>query len=545
MTSPTPLADRIFFGGPILTVEDDQPSVEALAVKGGVIARAGSMAHVEELRGPDTEMVDLGGRTLVPGFIDGHAHFVQFGVQAVGAVLLAPPDGEVSTIDDLVAKLREFASGGDIHHTGWVFGLGYDDALLGRHPDRDDLDRVSTELPVIAVHISGHFSAMNSVGLATVGYSAATPDPEGGIIRRREDGEPNGVLEELASIPVALGALSPKSWESGSYFMSRGLEMAKSYGYTTAHEGRAMAANHESMAALAQAGVFDIDVLSYVDYTAKDVLDGPWHSREYRDRYRVAGLKITLDGSPQGRTAWRTEPYLIPPEGQEPGYRGYPAIPDTSVVAAFFDEAYAKGWQVLTHANGDAAADQLFAAMRRAHTSHAAADRRHVLVHGQLIRIDQLDTCAELAVIPSLFPMHTFYWGDWYEQIIGQEAAQRISPTRSALDRVPVITSHTDAPVALPNLMQVLWSTVNRVSRSGKVMGPDERLTPYEALKCITIWGAYQHFEEDRKGSLKAGKLADLVILSDNPLTIDPMALNTITVQETIKEGRTVWRRTD
>jgi len=186
MTSPTPLADRIFFGGPILTVEDDQPSVEALAVKGGVIARAGSMAHVEELRGPDTEMVDLGGRTLVPGFIDGHAHFVQFGVQAVGAVLLAPPDGEVSTIDDLVAKLREFASGGDIHHTGWVFGLGYDDALLGRHPDRDDLDRVSTELPVIAVHISGHFSAMNSVGLATVGYSAATPDPEGGIIRRRD-----------------------------------------------------------------------------------------------------------------------------------------------------------------------------------------------------------------------------------------------------------------------------------------------------------------------------------------------------------------------
>ena len=106
-----------------------------------------------------------------------------------------------------------------------------------------------------------------------------------------------------------------------------------------------------------------------------------------------------------------------------------------------------------------------------------------------------------------------------------------------------MITSHTDAPVALPNLMQILWSTVNRVSRSGKVMGPDERLTPYEALKCITIWGAHQHFEEDRKGSLKAGKLADLVILSDNPLTIDPMALNTITVQETIKEGHTVWRR--
>lgn len=290
-------------------------------------------------------------------------------------------------------------------------------------------------------------------------------------------------------------------------------------------------------------GVYDIDVLSYIDYTSKDILDGPWHSRDYRNRYRVAGLKITLDGSPQGRTAWRTVPYLLPPDGQEPGYAGYPAIPDTSDVAALFDEAYAKGWQVLCHTNGDAAADQMFAAMRPAHETSPEQDRRHVLVHGQLIRIEQLDTCAEFGVIPSLFPMHTFYWGDWYDQIIGPEAAQKISPTRSALNRMPVITSHTDAPVALPNLMQILWSTVNRLSRSGKVMGPDERLTPLEALKCITIWGAYQHFEEDRKGSLKEGKLADLVILSDNPLTIDPLELNTITVLETIKEGSTVWRR--
>ena len=443
----------------------------------------------------------------------------------------------------MVDKLSEFAAGPDVDQTGWIFGLGYDDALLGRHPDRDDLDRVSTELPVIAVHISGHFSAMNSVGLAKVGYTAATPDPEGGVIRRREDGEPNGTLEELASIPHMLAAINPTTPEGQLYFMQRGLAMAKSYGYTTAHEGRAFGFNHDAMASLAENGVYDIDVLSYIDYTSKDILDGPWHSRDYRNRYRVAGLKITLDGSPQGRTAWRTVPYLLPPDGQEPGYAGYPAIPDTSDVAALFDEAYAKGWQVLCHTNGDAAADQMFAAMRPAHETSPEQDRRHVLVHGQLIRIEQLDTCAEFGVIPSLFPMHTFYWGDWYDQIIGPEAAQKISPTRSALNRMPVITSHTDAPVALPNLMQILWSTVNRLSRSGKVMGPDERLTPLEALKCITIWGAYQHFEEDRKGSLKEGKLADLVILSDNPLTVDTMDLNTITVLETIKEGSTVWRR--
>lgn len=536
-------AARIFSGGPIVTVDEDRPTAEAVAVgPDGRILKVGSLADVEDLAGPDTERTDLAGRTLVPGFVDGHCHVLQFGAQAVGANLLNPPDGTTQTIDDVVEALRGFAAGPDVARTGWIFGVGYDDSLLGRHPDRDDLDKVSTELPVIAVHISGHFCAVNSVGLERSGYTADTPDPEGGIIRRREGTtEPNGVLEELAAMPVTIGAIRPATPDDAVYFVRRGLELAKSYGYTTAHEGRAFRENHEGMVGLAQAGVFDIDVVSYIDYTAKDVLDGEWHSRDYRDRYRAAGLKITLDGSPQGRTAWRTTPYLLPPDGQEQGYAGYPAIPDTAEVSALFAEAYDKGWQVLCHANGDAAADQMIEAMLPHAERTGAMDRRHVLVHGQLIRIDQLDTFAALGVIPSLFPMHTFYWGDWYDEIIGPDAAQRISPTRSALDRMPVITSHTDAPVALPNLMQILWSTVNRVSRSGKVMGPDERLTVEEALKSITIWGAYQHFEEGTKGSITEGKLADLVVLSDNPLTVDPMQLNTITVVETVKEGRTVW----
>jgi predicted amidohydrolase YtcJ len=536
-------AARIITGGPIVTVDDDRPTAEAVVVgDDGRILLVGSLADAEALADGSTVRTDLAGRTLVPGFVDGHCHFLGFGSQAVGANLLNPPDGRVQSIDDLVDELRAFAEGPDVGRTGWVFGMGYDDSLLGRHPTRDDLDRVSTEVPVMAVHISAHFCAVNSVGLERIGYTADTPDPEGGIIRRREGSqEPNGVLEELASFPVMVPAISPGTPEDAVYFMRRGLEMAKSYGYTTVHEGRAMRANHDALVGLAQQRVFDIDVVSYIDYSAKEVLDGEWHSRTYRDHYRAAGLKITLDGSPQGRTAWRTTPYLLPPDGQEQGYAGYPAIPDTEDVSALFAEAYDKGWQVLCHANGDAAADQMIDAMRPHAERTGATDRRHVLVHGQLIRLEQLDAFAELGVIPSLFPMHTFYWGDWYDQIIGPEAAQRISPTRSALDRMPVITSHTDAPVALPNLMQILWSTVNRVSRSGKVMGPGERLTVEEALKSITIWGAYQHFEEAEKGSITEGKLADLVVLSDNPLTIDPMQLNTITVLETIKEGATVW----
>ncbi|HEX5638961.1 MAG TPA: amidohydrolase family protein, partial [Burkholderiaceae bacterium] len=195
--------------------------------------------------------------------------------------------------------------------------------------------------------------------------------------------------------------------------------------------------------------------------------------------------------------------------------------------------------------NGDAAVDQMIAAMKPVHAKYGPGDRRHVLIHGQFVRRDdQLDALKDLQVIASLFPMHTFYWGDWYDKIIGPELAQQISPIKTALNKGLKVTSHTDAPVALPNLMQVMWATVNRTSRSGKVMGADERLTPLEALKSITIWGAYQHFEEATKGSIEVGKLADLVILDKNPLTVDPSTINQIVVLETIKDGKAVYTRT-
>ena len=539
------MADAIYIGGTVITVDDAMPSAEALAIKDGLIVAVGAEAEVMAMRADHTRVVDIGGLTIVPGFIDGHAHLGGLGAQAVGANLLAPPDGNVETIDDLVEALLEFAAGPDVDRTGWIFGMGYDDAMLaeGRHPTADDLDLVSTEIPVMAVHISGHFSVINSAGLAKVGYTIDTEDPEGGLIRRRPGTkEPNGVLEELASIPLTVATISPAKKEDQTYFMQRAQEMAMRFGYTTAQEGRAFQAQHDAFVDFAERGLLQIDVVSYLDYANKRVIESEWHSPDYRNRYRIGGIKVTLDGSPQGRTAWRTTPYLIPPDGQPEDYRGYPAIPDDSVVAALYDEAFAKGWQVLTHANGDAAIDQFIRAMRPALAKYGPADRRPVLIHGQFVRQDQLDALKEIDAMPSLFPMHTFYWGDWYEEIIGAELAQQISPMRSVLDRGMLVTSHTDAPVALPNLMQVMSATVNRTSRSGKVIGPDERLTPREALKTITIWGAYQHFEEDRKGSIEVGKLADLVLLSENPLTIDAARINQIVVVETIKEGKTVFR---
>jgi len=543
-TTPLAVADLIVFGGPIVTMEGDQPTtVEAFIVDEGKITFIGSKADALEQKADGTVMKDLGGKTLMPGFIDGHAHAQQFGTQAVGANLLAPPDGTVNTIDDLVDRLKTFAAGPDVALTGWIFGIGYDDALLGRHPTREDLDKVSTTAPVMATHISGHFAAVNTLGLKMIGYDASTANPEGGVIRREADGRtPNGVLEELAAMPYMVKFLTPTTQEGKDTFLKRGLEMAKSYGYTTANEGRMFGAMHADMENAAARGLLDIDFNGWMDYSNRGEVDRGF-ATAYTNHYRLAGLKITLDGSPQGRTAWRSVAYLIPPDGQEPGYKGYPAIPDTKQVEAYLDEAYTKGWPVKVHANGDAAIDQLFEALKPVVAKHGVRPGQVILIHGQFIRPDQVQELKSLGIFPSMFPMHTFYWGDWYKQIVGPEQAALISPMRSILDTGLHATSHTDAPVALPNLMQVVWATVNRTSRSGAVIGADERVTPYEALKMITLWGAEQFGEQAAKGSVKEGKLADLVVLSDNPLTVDPATINQIQVLETIKEGKTVWSR--
>ncbi|WP_435577863.1 amidohydrolase [Gilvibacter sp.] len=412
-----------------------------------------------------------------------------------------------------------------------------------RFPTKHDLDQVTTEFPIMIIHISGHFAVVNSKGLELLGITADTPDPEGGIIRREPNSqEPNGVLEELAAIPNMFAAMMPKTPESNMRFFEAGQEMALSYGYTTAQDGRSM--DLSQMTTMAEQQKLRLDVVSYVDYSVTDkYMDTPWNSKSYINHFRIGGMKLTLDGSPQGRTAWRTQPYLIPPDGAAADYAGYPAIPNDEDVTAIYEKAFQNNWQTLTHGNGDAAMDQMIRTLKPLAEKYGNDDRRFVLIHGQYIRMDQLDEFKELDVVLSLFPLHTYYWGDWHRQLIGQELGDKISPTRSALNKGLDITIHTDAPVALPNLMRVIWTAVSRTSRSGADIGADERLTPYEALQAITIWSAYQHFEEDTKGTLEVGKMADLVVLDANPLTVPVDDIKDIQVLKTIKEGEVVFDR--
>lgn len=543
-------AELIYYGGPILTMNDAQPQVEAVAVSAGMITAIGSAQELEALRGAATRMVDLQGRTLIPGFVDPHSHIGGVGLQAISANLLPPPDGGNASIADLQQTLREYIqTSPEVKQLGIVLGFGYDDSQLQerRHPTRDDLDAVSRDLPIAVIHQSGHFGALNSAALARAGIGPGTPNPEGGVIRRRTGSPvPNGVLEENAFFH-SLGRIMPKlTLEQSMDWLEKAQQLYLEFGYTTVQDGRSDAGAIASAMAAAESRRLVIDVVSYPDIL--QLGDGALanklkFSRSYTNRFRIGGVKLTLDGSPQGKTAWLTEPYLLPPDGQQPGYRGYGVLSDVRA-----NEQVAKaihnGWQILVHGNGDAAIDQFIAAVRASGPVEQARAVRPVLIHGQTLRRDQVSQLKELGIFPSLFPMHTFYWGDWHhDSVLGDPRAQNISPTGWVLGEGMVFTSHHDAPVALPSSMRVLDATVNRTTRSGRVLGPEHRVSPWVALKAQTIWSAYQYFEEDRKGSIEVGKLADLVVLSDNPLTVESHQLANLQVLETIKEGRTVYKR--
>lgn len=296
---------------------------------------------------------------------------------------------------------------------------------------------------------------------------------------------------------------------------------------------------------MARAGDLDVDVAAYpVLLASKELMDKQGTSDSYSGHFRIAGIKITQDGSPQGKTAYLSHPYKVPPPGQPKTYRGYPGMPRQSQLDSLVDYAFSKNWQVLMHCNGDAAGDMMIQSVRYASTKLGMADRRPVMIHAQTARYDQLDSMKQLGIIPSFFSMHTFYWGDWHrDETLGQERAFRISPAQTAYRKGLIFTEHHDAPVGLPSSIMILHTAVNRTSRTNSVIGEAEKLTPYQALLSLTRYSAYQYFEEKNKGTLTAGKLADLVILDRNPMKVDPKDIIRINVMETIKEGRTVFKR--
>ncbi len=538
-------ADTIFFGDNIVTMDPQRPAVEAVAVRGETIVAAGSRDEVMALEGASTRVVDLGDNALLPGFIDSHGHFLGAGRDQTSLGLHPPPVGDVNNIDDLVRKVRAWIDEHDIPPGEAVTGRGYDDSLLeeGRHPTREDLDRASTEHPIVLTHVSGHLTTTNSAALAVSNITAETPDPPGGHVRRIEGSmEPNGVLEETARGLLAIDRAPTPSGAELDDLLRRSIDIYLSHGTTTIQDGGTAPAQAEAFRAAANRAPFKADVAAFVRNRAapNEVPDVPY-TRGYDNGFRVAGVKLMLDGSPQGRTAWVTIPYEERPPNTPPDYVAY-GVMDPDEYKAQADQLIEAGIPIIVHANGDAAMDLMIDGVDEAVADmDPMPDHRSVIIHAQLMRADQLDRAAELNVVPSFFAAHAFFWGDWHRISFGEDRGNNTSPMGWALERGVNFTIHNDASVVPPHMMRLVSIAVNRKTRSGHILGPHQRLTVMQALHAVTLGGAYQYFEEDTKGSITVGKQADLVILDESPLTADPANLEFIPILETFSRGRSVF----
>lgn len=544
----TSAAEMIYTGRIITMVgsgDDARARAEAVAVSGDRIVAVGTRAEVLRLRDRNTRIVDLGSAALLPGFIDAHGHLTGTASALSAANLSAPPVGTVRNIADVQKSLRQFIVDRHIPPGTVVTAFGYDDAQLEerRHPTRDDLDAVSTEHPILVSHVSGHLSAANSAMLKLAGIEASTPDPSGGVIRRRESSrEPNGVLEETAS-NLARAKLPAIGLEETLDSLKYAMAYYASNGITTVQDGAVIGAQRPMLDEAARRGLLPLDVVTYHMWTPVMLdLKSFKNSRNYDHGLKHYGIKLILDGSPQGKTAFLSQPYFKPPAGKPANYAGYPTLPADAVTKAI-TEAAARDIPVLAHANGDAAAEMLIEAVTAVRTADPNAKPDVVMIHAQTVRDDQLDRMAQLGMRPSFFVAHTYYWGDWHrDETLGPVRAERISPTRSAIDRGLSITLHNDAPVVPPNMLNTVWSATTRRTRSGDILGPMQRLTTWEALRGITINAARQAGDDSLKGSIEVGKQADFVVLSTDPLTIDPEKLRDVRVLQTIAHGKVVWR---
>lgn len=530
------MAKQFYYGGNVLTMEPELYAQALLAENGRILA-VGSRERLESEAG-DAQRIDLRGGVLLPAFLDAHGH-----ISSYAASLLQPGVGEAKSFGEMQAIICRFLRENQVPKGRWVTVKGLDPTQLaeGKAPDRRVLDAAAPDNPLVLQHQSGHNGVLNTLALRELGITARTPVPEGGRMAL-EGGEPTGFLEENAFIEALQRVPMPSPQEMGEAFVQAQRRYA-AYGVTTVQDGVVMDLMADQYRYLCENKILELDVVAYGDLRDSDRFLEAFqdHWGAYRDHFKLGGYKTFLDGSPQARTAWMREPYA----GATDGYRGYPTLPDAQLLT-YIRRALREDRQILAHCNGDAAAQQYLDAYAQALAElDRPRDIRPVMIHAQLLGRDQLPALRALGMIPSFFVGHVYYWGDVHLQNFGRARAEAISPVKSAAELGLRYTFHQDAPVTEPDMLHTLWCAVNRLTRAGRCLGPEERVSPLEALRAVTVHAAWQYFEEDQKGSLRPGKRADLVVLDRDPLQVDPLELQNLRVLATFKDGKALYRAED
>jgi predicted amidohydrolase YtcJ len=531
---------QIYKNGDIVTMNPEMPEATAFGILGDRFSSVGADDEVEKWADGGTKIVDLGGKTVIPGFNETHNHLSMYAMTLLHADCRTPPN---QSIEDIKTRIREMAVSAKPDE--WIRGWGYDDTLISekRHLTWKDLDEVAPHNPVYISHVSGHLAYINSMALQIAGIGPDTPQPDGGEIDKDENGVPTGLLKELAQMALTSHIPPP---DVGQYkeILAQAIAHFHQHGITSIHDGGVGIrgtgqAIMQALRELETTGELRLRMyLTVIEEFYRGILKlglGTGFGSEY---LKLGCVKLLQDGSIQGLTGALTEPYH-----NKPDHRGDLIMPQETLDKQV-EKYHSAGLQIAIHANGDRAIESCLLAIEKAQVLHPRRDHRHMIIHCQTATPDHIVRMKRLGVVPSYFVNHVYYWGDRHVSLfLGPERAARISPLASSLKEGLIFTLHSDLPVTPVDPIFSIHTAVNRITREGKVLGPDERISPLEALKTYSTHAAYCSFEENIKGSIEVGKLADFAVLSDNPLTVDTDKIKDIQALQTVVGGQSVYER--
>jgi hypothetical protein len=531
-------ADLVLYDGKIVTMDGEESLAEAVAVKFGKILSVGSNEEIKELVGEGTKEIDLEGRTVIPGLIDSHCHMTATGARKLISVDLSEEAG-VTSIEDIQERMAERAE--ETPEGDWIIGIWEDDSKLKekRHPTRWELDEATTDHPIYISTVGGHFYMVNSKALEMAGIDKDTPDPVGGKFDRDpETGELTGGLHEKALDEVlpdrsVLDPTREQSYEGAKQI----LHECASQGLTMVYD---MVNDNQMRAVLDLKNAEELPIRVRMDFEIgfHPELNKTGIYRGLGDDWaRLCGVKFFFDGAVSARTAAVSEPYL-----DKPDFYGVMATTREIARKTLLD-AYGDGYRVSAHANGDRAIDMFLDIMEEAQDSYPREDPRNRDIHCSVVNPDIVQRIKELGILPTIFGPYPYYHGDKLIPAFGEERLEWMFAARSFLDAGVKVTAHSDHSAGpMPPLMGI-HALVNRRTKSGKPIGQSQKVSVMEALKLYTTNAAYHSYDEDKLGSIEEGKLADMVILGRDILTIPTEEIIDIPIDRTIVEGKTVYQR--
>ena len=536
MTNYIGKAEVVIKNANLMTMDPGNPRAQAVAMTHGRFVGVGSNEDVEGLVGPDTEMIDVGDKTVLPGFIDGHIHVLSSGVKHVNMA-----DCDVPTLSLVQAGLKERA---DRTPAGqWVQGFKFDDTKTdrtasneGRHLYKEDLDAITTDHPMMVAHRAGHVFYMNSAGLEAGGYNDESEDPPGGRLGRDPDsGKLNGIVYERAIDHIRFGLIPVDTDEIRREGLRTICGMLNRVGLTSVHDARVTTEEFQTYQDGKANDELTLRIYALMWYPQFPALRDAGIKTGLGDELlRVGGIKMVADGAIATRTAYLSEPY----EGSMCDH-GILAMESAEIEQQVMD-MHKAGFQVCIHANGDATIDMVLTAYERAHKAHPRTDTRHRIEHCTLVNPDLLARMKALGVVATPFCTYVYHHGEKM-RYYGEQRLEWMFAQRSFIDSGVVSTGATDYPPGPFEPLLGIQSCVTRTDSTGKEWGINQRVSVEEALRLYTLNGAYASFEENIKGSVEVGKLADRVVLGSDPTQIDPLGIKDIQIMRTILGGKTVY----